>query len=170
MGGTTGRVARWLALAVVAWSTAWLANRSARDVSGTSMLPALAPGDRVLVLPVPAARLRRGDVVVVRDPRDPQREAIKRVVGLPGEAVALDRDGLVVDGVRLAEPYALGRGADASFTVPAGHVVVLGDNRAGSTDSRAYGPVPLSRVVARVAVRVRPPGGPPHQQPRPAPG
>lgn len=166
MRGTSGRVGRWLVAVAAGWVAARAASLCARDVTGTSMLPALAPGDRLLVLPVPAGRLRRGDVVVVRDPRVTGRETVKRVVGLPGETVTVGGGRLVVDGVRFAEPYvARPGGAEVSVRVPAGHAVVLGDNRVASTDSRTYGPVALPMLVRRVTARIRPPGAAPHQAP-----
>lgn len=118
------------------WALVGFLNRALRDVTGPSMLPALRPGDRILVLPVPARLLRRGDVVVVRDPRRPDRETVKRVAGLPGRRVS--------------------HGAAAQ--VPEGHLVLLGDNPALSTDSRTFGPVPTSLLVGRVVARLTPPG------------
>lgn len=85
------------------------------------MRPLLAPGDRVALVPVRRERLRPGDLVVVRDPRHPQRRMIKRVTGID----------------------------DA-------HAWVRGDNPEASTDSRAFGWVPLPRLVARPVRRYAP--------------
>ncbi len=127
------------------------------------MRPTIAPGDLILVLPVRSSRLRRGDVVVVRDPRDPSRETVKRVLGLPGEHVKVRGYYLEVAGVLYDEPYVRPRRGPSplaqrsiSWTVPPGHVVVLGDDRGSSTDSRMYGPVPGELLVGRVAARLRP--------------
>jgi signal peptidase I len=152
-GGTpTG----WLAAAAGAWGLALVVNRSLRDVEGASMTPTLTEGDRLVVAP----RLglpRHGDVVVLRDPRDPERTTVKRVVALPGEHVALRRGRLVLDGVTHAEPYTTGpTPGSLDLVVPEDCVVVLGDNRGGSTDSRAYGPVPLGLVDAVVVALVHP--------------
>jgi nickel-type superoxide dismutase maturation protease len=59
-------------------------------VDGESMLPELAPGDRLLVLPT--RRVRPGDVVVLRDPRDPNRTMVKRVVAIDGSNVVVAGD------------------------------------------------------------------------------
>lgn len=163
-----GLVALWIGLLAL--------NRASRLVAGGSMRPALDPGDVILVLPVRNERLRRGDVVVVRDPRDQARETVKRVVGLPGEHVTVGADRLEVAGIPYDEPYARhepdpGRESQQSvaWDVPPRHVVVLGDDRASSTDSREYGPLPGALVVGRVAARLRPPGSAPHFAPRPLP-
>lgn len=122
LGVAAAPLGAWLALVLLA--------RRLRQVSGPSMRPTLAPGQIVLVVP----RLRRhaapprGSVVVVRDPRRQSRETIKRVAAVHGDVVAVD---------------------DARVVVPPGHVYVLGDDRARSTDSRTFGPVPLDLVVGR---------------------
>lgn len=80
------------------------------------------------------------------------RRVVKRVVGLPGETVVVDRRGVSVDGGWLAEPYVLvHRGAEGSFSVPEGAYLVLGDNRARSSDSRSW----RQPFVARSAIEGR---------------
>ncbi|MDQ3538867.1 MAG: S26 family signal peptidase, partial [Actinomycetota bacterium] len=105
----------------------WSATPCRVAVKGVSMAPTLLPGDRLLVRPV--RRLRRGELVVVRDPAEPDRWVVKRVAALPGERVLVDGRWLSAGGAGL---------------------VVLGDNAAQSTDSRQYGAVPLRGVHGRV--------------------
>lgn len=138
------------------WGAARAVNRSLRDVRGRSMAPALNPGDRLLVRPPRPVGPQRGDVVVVRDPRRPDRVTVKRVVGLAHERVELDGGRLQLDGTAQIEPYVIGRSGDDRCTVPPGHLYVLGDNRRRSTDSRDYGPVPVDLVEAVVVGTVRP--------------
>lgn len=138
------------------WGASLAVNRSLRDVEGDSMQPTLDPGDRLLVRPVGPLPPRRGDLVVVRDPRRPDRATVKRVVGLPGERIELRSGRLSIDGVTHIEPYAHQRCGDVACFVPGGHVYVLGDNRARSTDSRTYGPVPVGLLDAVVVATVRP--------------
>ena len=107
------------------------------------MRPALDDGDFV-VAHRPTA-VRRGDVVVVRRPDG--LEVVKRVVGLPGEDVVVDRGRVSVDGFPVEEPYASGEGPPGSWTPGPAEYVVLGDDRSRSTDSRSFG------VVRREAVR-----------------
>lgn len=147
------------AVAATAYATALAVNRSLRRVRGASMEPTLREGDLVAVVPVRAAGVGgpgRGDVVLVRDPRDPSRVTIKRVAGLAGETVRVRRGRLHVDGVPQLERWAAGEGPDAELEVPPGHVVVLGDARHRSSDSRVFGPVPVELLDGRVLARVAP--------------
>ena len=148
---------RWLTVVGGAYLAALAVNRSLREVDGHSMQPTLWPGDRLLVVPARLRQPRRGDVVIVDDPRAPSRRTCKRVVGLPGEQVVLKAGRLSIDGDPLDEPYVAAPGRDRrSFRVPADRLLVLGDNRVGSTDSRTYGPVPRATVRAVAVASVRP--------------
>ena len=86
-------------------------------------------------------------------------EFIKRVVGLPGETVE-GKDGAVyVNGQRLVEPYLPAGTLTSDFPatkVPARHLWVMGDNRAHSSDSRVFGPIPRGSVVGRTIGKVWP--------------
>ncbi|QWZ08704.1 signal peptidase I [Nocardioides panacis] len=126
-----------------------------------SMAPTLTAGEHVLVDKVSRRHgtWRHGDVVALRL-GDGRSLLVKRVVALAGERVEL-RDGrLYVDGHRRVEPYADPTLIDSVYfgpvLVPAGHVFVLGDNRADSRDSRHFGAVALSRLEARVDAVVWP--------------
>jgi signal peptidase I len=139
-------------------------------VHGESMLPTLAPGQRIAVGPVRGSP-RRGDVVVVRRP---EREVVKRVVGLPGERVRLIGGRLEIDSRPVPEPYAGGGAgpqdaagraipADAGGEVEldlrlaADELAVLGDCRDRSTDSRSFGPVRRNDLIAIVRFAYWPP-------------
>ncbi len=96
---------------------------------------------------------KRGDIVVFKYP-DPDEDAppkdyIKRVVGLPGDHVEIDRDGvLFVNKVPLYEPY-ISEPPLSEFigrTVPDDCLFVLGDNRNNSADSRYWGWMPLANL------------------------
>ncbi|HWK81681.1 MAG TPA: signal peptidase I [Thermomicrobiales bacterium] len=99
---------------------------------------------------------KRGDIVVLNPPVSSDSPYVKRVVALPGETIGF-HDGIVfVDGKPLAESYIEGaitfchNAQWCSLTVPADSVYVLGDNREHSSDSRAFGPVKISRIVGKV--------------------
>jgi signal peptidase I len=130
-------------------------------VSSESMAPTLRAGDRVLVEKISRhlGPPGRGDLVTFASPEDAEL-VLKRVVGSPGDEVAL-RDGeLYVNGRRMHEPYVDRSHLDGVYygpvTVPAGHVLVMGDNRESSVDSRRYGPVPADRLRGRLLTRVWP--------------
>ncbi|WP_258375297.1 signal peptidase I [Curtobacterium sp. MCSS17_008] len=138
------------------------------SIPSGSMERTLLVGDRVLVneLVPDVVPLRRGDVVVFRDPGGwllPGQgdDLIKRVIGLPGDTVSCcDAQGrLSVNGHAVDEPYVVtAQGServaaeDFDVRVPAGRIWVMGDNRYDSADSRAHGTVPTSDVVGRAFV------------------
>jgi signal peptidase I len=101
----------------------------------------------------------RGDVAVYLHPRQSHLYYIKRIVAVEGDRVAVKGGRAVVNGMVVEEPYVDAGAADIRFAnmpeirVPAGHVYVLGDNRANSVDSRdtvAHGPVPVANLIGRV--------------------
>jgi signal peptidase I len=128
-------------------------------VASTSMEPTLCPGDRVLVnlWDPDLGDLARGDLVALRPDRS-EVPVVKRVVGLPGDRVAIRDALLFVNGRLVHEPYVDHKSIDALFygpvVVPAERFLVLGDARASSIDSRAYGPVPADRLLGTVALRL----------------
>lgn len=100
---------------------------------------------------------QRGDIIVFNPPISANdKPYIKRVIGLPGEAISIHDGAVYVDGERLDEPYLgstatrwPGRGENFELLVPDGHVFVLGDNRNNSTDSRSFGPVEYDAIIGR---------------------
>jgi signal peptidase I len=153
-----GTLARFGALVLVAYSLFF--NLSV--VRGSSMAPGIQDGDRILVEPWSylLGPVERGDVVVLRYPLDPEVDYIKRVIGLPGDQVALRSGSVWVNGVVLAEPYveSFDPSSDLSIEVAPGHYFVLGDNRPRSSDSREFGCVPEEYVRGRVDLRLWPLG------------
>ena len=140
-------------------------------VEGASMETTLMPGTFVLIdkLTPRWAPYARGDIVVFHPPgRSASRGGtpfIKRVIGLPGDRVEL-RDGAVyVNGVRLDEPYLYPRGGrpggtdpedGSSWRVSDDELFVMGDHRDDSSDSRDFGPIAISSVIGRAALRYWP--------------
>ena len=93
----------------------------------------------------------RFDVVRFADPRRPGSWSIKRIVGLPLEHVELRIGELVVDGLTIEEPHAVGGNTSDHLWAPgANEYVVLGDNRSRSTDSRLYGPIGFPAITGAV--------------------
>ena len=150
-------------------------------VPSGSMENALLPGDHVLVhkaaygLRVPFTKQvialqddpLRGDVVILDSP-DSDVRLIKRVVAVGGDHVVLRNGRLVINGEFLSkagDPFTewfgeravrlnldQGGGPDINgMTVPEGHVLLLGDHRGASRDSRWFGPVPVSEIYGRAS-------------------
>ena len=138
-------------------------------IPSTSMVPTLLVGDRVLVNEsvYRFAEPERGDVVVFESVES-GGHLIKRVVGLPGDEVALRKKGeLYLNGEPQKQPYvaedpclrALPKTCTfGPTTVPEGHVFVMGDNRVESHDSRFFGPLPEENIEGEASVRFWPPG------------
>lgn len=130
-------------------------------VSGASMSPTLMQGEILLIdrLTLFLRSPKRGDLVIFENPATGE-ELIKRVVALPGETVDIVNGIVYIDGRKLDESaYAPTAGADyMPAVVPENSVFVLGDDRAGSLDSRDpdLGCIPFSRLDGKVRVRVSP--------------
>ena len=133
-------------------------------VEGESMYSTLDTNDRVFVNKL-SYRLHdpnRGDVVVLHQVTGAsERDLIKRVIGLPGESVEVRNCTVLIDGRVLNEPYldpevvtATNCGGDYVLdgVIPDNHVFVMGDNRGGSQDSRAIGPINEDDLVGRAFV------------------
>ncbi len=101
----------------------------------------------------------RGDVVIFEYPRDPSRDFIKRVIGLPGETVEIVAGKVYVDGQLLPEPFGPNPGSYTSgpITVAAGEVFVLGDNRNNSSDSHSWGLLPQDLIIGKAWLSYWPP-------------
>jgi signal peptidase I len=94
---------------------------------------------------------QRGDVIVFHYPLNPQRDFIKRIIGLPGEAVQVRRGQVFVYGQPLTEPYgpAVPNYNWGPETVPPNSYFVLGDNRNNSSDSHSWGMLPRDLIIGR---------------------
>ena len=131
------------------------------QVAGLSMEPHILSGEYVLVNTF-AYRIgapHRGDIVAFRHEEDARTVFIKRVIGLPGDRIRVDRGQVYVNGVKLGETY-VRHADDRSFTevtVPPSSVYVLGDNRAESDDSRNWGVLAGDEIVGKAVVGIWPP-------------
>lgn len=114
-------------------------------VEGVSMYPSLHDGERLFVnkFIYRFQEPKRGDIVVFAPRGEPKKKYIKRVIGLPGEEIIIDRDGVYINGHLVEENYINTKAEDGfgRYVVPEGHLFVMGDNRNRSTDSRNFNQV-----------------------------
>ncbi len=94
---------------------------------------------------------QRGDVIVFRYPRDPSRDFVKRVIGVPGDEVEMRRGAVYVNGAAVQEPYLQARDLSdlKKMNLAEDEYFVLGDNRPSSNDSRAWGVVPTANILGK---------------------
>jgi signal peptidase I len=143
-----------------------------------SMKPNLLVGDHLIVnkfifapaatglerMLLPMRPIERGDIIVFKFPNEPERDFIKRVIGLPGDTLELKNQTVFINGQPLMEPYAHyifpaaaegqadphdPRRKFGPVTVPDGHYFMMGDNRDDSEDGRFWGFLPQSYVKGR---------------------
>ncbi len=154
-------------------------------IPSESMLDTIHVDDRVMVnkLAFRFGEPQRGDIVVFRDPAEPEidesvpeavirsvleavgirtrgrDDLIKRVIGLPGETVTIVDNRVRIDGVPISEPYladTVTMPDDGPFNVGSGEVFVMGDNRQFSFDSRRFGNIAMDDLVGRAFVIIWP--------------
>jgi len=101
---------------------------------------------------------KREDIVVFNFPNDPNRDFVKRIIGLPGEMVSIKNGEVFIDGLGLDEPYISAKDSDnmKPILVPQNSYFVLGDNRHASSDSRHWGSVSIDQIVGKVLMRYWP--------------
>lgn len=135
-------------------------------VSGSSMDPTFASGQYLIVDELSYRILgkpQRGDVIILRYPNDPSKFFIKRVIGMPNDTLEIAQGTVTIknnahpDGFPIAEPYvAFPKQDSMTKTLGAGEYFVMGDNRAASSDSRAWGTVPEKLIVGKAFLRLFP--------------
>lgn len=147
------------------------------QVYGHSMVPTLHEGDRLIINKLGKSFSgvfgdgylpKRGEIIVFHNPKDPQVQLVKRVVGLPGDRVVVESGEIFVftpgepDGFDFDQTFGLNLETtvgSVDFEVPPGEVFVVGDNRTsgGSLDSRnELGTVPIRQIVGELVVRIFP--------------
>lgn len=108
---------------------------------------------------------QRGEIVVVRDPKNHSEFLIKRIIGLPGESVQVSEGHVFVynstnpEGIELVEPYLASyivTTNDQRVDVGTDEYFVMGDNRPVSLDSRSFGPLLKKNIIGRAWLRVWP--------------
>ena len=123
-------------------------------VEGNSMVETLHPQDRLIVSRISyiLGEPQRGDIIVFQYPYDPERDFVKRVIGLPGETVAIQNGVVFINGKPLPpEDYVKLPSYDSmsSTTLAEDEYFVMGDNRAGSSDSRSWGALKDNNIIGK---------------------
>ena len=105
---------------------------------------------------LPIRELQRGDIVVFKFPEEPEKDYIKRVIGLPGEKVRIANGRVFINGRELNEPYVKPAYLDYQSyperAVEPDHFYVLGDHRNSSNDSREWWTVPREYIYGKAVL------------------
>ncbi len=130
-------------------------------IEGYSMEPSLHAGQYLIVnkLIYHLHQPERGDIIVFEYPKAPDRDFIKRVIGLPGEEVEIRNGKVYVNGIPIAEDYI---SREPAYTYPKhtlgpDEIFVLGDNRNSSSDSHSWGMLPMKNIIGKAWVSYWPP-------------
>jgi len=126
-------------------------------VEGTSMMPALTDQERIFINKFTyrfgLGNIERGDTVVFEFPGDISKSYIRRIIGLPGDRVRIDRGQVIVNDQPLWEDYVEPDFRDEvsmpEMVVKPDEYFVLGDHRNSSSDSRVWGTVPRKDIYGK---------------------
>jgi len=133
-------------------------------VDGLSMFPSFEGNEYLIVsrFDYLMGEPERGDIVVFHYPQAPDRDFIKRVIGLPGDHIHMENGQVFVNGEPISEPYinelcGSQRCEYADWYFGEDEYFVLGDNRNNSQDSTAFGPIGREYIIGRAWIRYWPP-------------
>ena len=132
-------------------------------IEGYSMEPNLHQGQYLIVNKAVYRWVHppeRGDIIVFEYPRAPDRDFIKRVIGLPGEKVEIRNGVVYINDKPLPEPYLKNHRGHGNFpptVLGPDQYFVLGDNRDNSSDSRMWGPLPKDNIIGKAWISYWPP-------------
>lgn len=172
MGAAKGLLAEVAEVILLALGLYLVVNVAIQTVHviGSSMQPTVQDQDYLIATKIDYHfhGPQRGDIIIMRDPYDPSRDFIKRVIALPGERILIKDAKVYVDGRLLQEDYlsnepwtqyanwpAAPDGRDGSL-LTSDEYFVMGDNRNHSSDSRLFGPIHRDQIEARAWLRVLP--------------
>jgi len=130
------------------------------QVNGLSMFPTFDNGEYILTNLVTKrfSEFNRGDIIVFKSPTDKDKDFIKRIIGIAGDTVSVNKGHIYLNGKELDESYLPSNytTAGGSFleegvqiVVPEGKYFVLGDNRSNSSDSREWGFITKDEIIGK---------------------
>jgi signal peptidase I len=132
-------------------------------VKQTSMIPTFSNNDYLIVekLSYRFNEPKRGDVIVFDSPIEKSKNLIKRIIGLPGEIIVVNGEKTTIISkdkkeILISESYVKYESPmiQASYELKDGEYFVMGDNRAGSYDSRSWGPIQRKDIIGRPFLRL----------------
>jgi signal peptidase I len=130
------------------------------QVAGDAMYPTLQ-NNEYYITDIKGARdgnVTRGDIVVFKAPKDPEKDYVKRIIGIPGDKIMIKEENIYLNSQLLDDKYANGTSTypgvfaaeGEEFIVPENSYYVIGDNRPYSSDSREWGFVPKENLVGKI--------------------
>lgn len=136
-------------------------------VSGNSMVPTFHNNDYILTdkLSYRLSPPKKGDIIVLKNPRNVSQDFIKRIIATPGDSVKIENGFVFINGNKLTELYipqdTQSRGGSflsegEQITAGENQYIVFGDNRNHSSDSREWGPVTRKEIIGKVVFRYFP--------------
>lgn len=136
-------------------------------VSGLSMFPTMHDGDFLITekISYKFRQPKRGEIVVLKNPRDNSQDFIKRIIAIPSDSLKIENNILYLNGQTLNEKYLPSNLTHSGSFLTEGSIVkagenqyfVFGDNRNHSSDSREWGPITKEEIVGRAFFRYWPP-------------
>jgi signal peptidase I len=156
-------VAAGISLAYSAYMAPKIYSIKAYSISTGGMMPTLLKGDHIIteLNPYKKEQTQRGDIIVFKYPEDPERDFIKRIIGIGGDKIQSIDKVIYINGAPIDEPYTIysdeqikpggiePRDNFGPFVIPDDKLFVLGDNRDGSYDSRYWGYVGTDAVISK---------------------
>jgi signal peptidase I len=158
--GKNDSILKDLVVGVLIWLFVIFVIGEPRQVPSGSMLPTIQLGDRLWtdIIGLRFSPIKRGDILVFTPPIPSPDPFIKRVIGLPGETVAIGDGQVLINGKPIVEPYVLQAPnyVYGPITIPPNKYLMLGDNRNNSTDGHVWGLLDRSQVKSRAVFRFWP--------------
>ena len=123
-------------------------------VDGDSMNKTFKNGDILILYKL--SKIKRFDVIVLHEEKDNEK-IIKRVIGMPGDTVAIKVGEIYINDEKIDDEYAYGMTTDYErITLKSDEYFILGDNRLISKDSRYFGPIKEKEIKGKVVFRIFP--------------
>ncbi len=123
-------------------------------VDGDSMNKTFKNGDILILYKL--SKIKRFDVIVLHEEKDNEK-IIKRVIGMPGDTVAIKDGEIYINDEKIDDEYAYGMTSDYDrITLKSDEYFILGDNRLISKDSRYFGPIKEKEIKGKVVFRIFP--------------